>query len=106
MSSLEKDLCDRHSKAPDEPHSTMCSEIDELYENGANIKDDPAKKSNKRGRVVFATSGPDTRSTQVFVNLADNTFLDDQVSLPFAYAHSHAFCSGALLEVILPRGFH
>jgi cyclophilin family peptidyl-prolyl cis-trans isomerase len=84
----------------------MRSEIDELYENGANIKDDPAKKSNKRGRVVFATSGPDTRSTQVFVNLADNTFLDDQVSLPFAYAHSHAFCSGALLEVILPRGFH
>eukprot|EP00283_Hemiselmis_rufescens_P015076 CAMPEP_0173437624 /NCGR_PEP_ID=MMETSP1357-20121228/18129_1 /TAXON_ID=77926 /ORGANISM="Hemiselmis rufescens, Strain PCC563" /LENGTH=247 /DNA_ID=CAMNT_0014402817 /DNA_START=1 /DNA_END=744 /DNA_ORIENTATION=- len=60
-----------------EPH------IDEMYENGANINDDSPKKSNSAGRITFATSGTDTRSTQVFVNLADNTFLDDQGFTPF-----------------------
>jgi hypothetical protein len=39
--------------------------IDELYQTGANIKDDPSNKSNKRGRITFATSGTDSRSTQV-----------------------------------------
>lgn len=58
---------------------TICSQIDEMYENGANIQDDQAKKSNSRGRLTFATSGTNTRSTQVFVNLADNHFLDNQV---------------------------
>mmetsp|Transcript_41774 Transcript_41774/g.65249 ORF Transcript_41774/g.65249 Transcript_41774/m.65249 type:complete len:251 (-) Transcript_41774:939-1691(-) len=57
--------------------------IDQMYENGANINDDPKYKSNTRGRITFATSGPNTRSTQVFVNLADNTFLDDQGFTPF-----------------------
>jgi hypothetical protein len=39
--------------------------IDEMYQTGANIKDDPSNKSNKRGRITFATSGTDSRSTQV-----------------------------------------
>jgi hypothetical protein len=30
-------------------------------------QDDPANKGNKRGRITFATSGPNTRSTQVCV---------------------------------------
>ena len=47
------------------------------------IKDDPPKVSNKRGTVTFATSGPDSRSTQVFINLGDNTRLDSQGFTPF-----------------------
>ena len=57
--------------------------VDKMYMNGANINDDPFKKGNTKGRITFATSGPNTRSTQVFVNLADNHFLDDQGFTPF-----------------------
>lgn len=41
-----------------------------------NLKDDPVKQSNKRGYITFANAGPNSRSTQVFINLVDNTFLD------------------------------
>jgi peptidyl-prolyl cis-trans isomerase A (cyclophilin A) len=40
------------------------------------IPDDPARQSNLRGTVTFATEGPNTRSHQLFVNLADNPRLD------------------------------
>jgi peptidyl-prolyl cis-trans isomerase A (cyclophilin A) len=50
----------------------------------ANIKDDPVTKSNKRGMVTFAqTSAPDSRSTQVFINFADNGSLDASRFSPF-----------------------
>ena len=49
-----------------------------------NIKDDPVLKSNQRGFVSFATSGPDSRSTQFFINFADNSNLDDMGFAPFA----------------------
>jgi peptidyl-prolyl cis-trans isomerase A (cyclophilin A) len=43
----------------------------------ADIKDDPVKQSNKRGYLTFAaTSAPNSRSTQLFINLVDNSRLD------------------------------
>jgi peptidyl-prolyl cis-trans isomerase A (cyclophilin A) len=49
----------------------------------ASIRDDPQKQSNKRGNVTFAMGGPNTRTTQLFINFADNTFLDTQNFPPF-----------------------
>jgi len=43
-----------------------------------NLKDDPVKQSNKRGYITFANAGPNSRSTQVFINMVDNTFLDPE----------------------------
>ena len=48
------------------------------------ILDDPPKGENLRGTLAFAQSDPNTRATEIFINLADNAGLDAQNFVPFA----------------------
>ncbi len=45
--------------------------------------DDPVRRSNMRGMVTYATAGPGTRTTQIFINYGDNNRLDASGFAPF-----------------------
>jgi len=48
------------------------------------IPDDPVRVNNLRGRIAYAMTGPNSRTTQIYINLVDNTQLDAQGFAPFA----------------------
>ncbi len=57
------------------------SAIAAVWRNEA-IPDDTARRSNTRGFVSYAMTGPNTRTTQLFINLADNSRLDAENFAP------------------------
>lgn len=52
------------------------------------IPDDPVVKSNTAWTVSYATAGPDTRTSQLFINYVDNAQLDSSGFAPFAVVTS------------------
>jgi peptidyl-prolyl cis-trans isomerase A (cyclophilin A) len=49
--------------------------VNAVWEKAA-IKDDPVTQSNHTGFLTFATAGPNTRTTQLFISLGENARLD------------------------------
>jgi cyclophilin family peptidyl-prolyl cis-trans isomerase len=71
------------------------------------IADDPPKLKNKRGTLAYAKLGPNTRATEVFINLRDNTVLDSTGFVPFAKVTEGMEVAGKLSDwygELAPRG--
>jgi homoserine O-acetyltransferase len=51
---------------------------------GVAMPDEPRRTSNRRGTLAYAFTTANTRSTQIFINLADNSALDAEGFAPFA----------------------
>jgi peptidyl-prolyl cis-trans isomerase A (cyclophilin A) len=64
------------------------------------IPDDSVRQTNARGTLVFATEGPQTRSHQLFINLADNARLD-----PLGFAPIGRVVSGMAAVDSLYNGY-
>ena len=62
-------------------------DVSRAWEN-AKISDDPVTQRNTRGMLTFATAGPNTRTTQIFINLGENTNLDGMGFSPFGKVSS------------------
>lgn len=56
--------------------------IQKFWQN-ATIPDDPVTQTNRRGTITFATAGPNSRTTQVFINYGNNARLDRDGFAPF-----------------------
>jgi len=56
--------------------------VNKVWE-GAKIQDDPVTQTNAKGTITFATAGPRTRTTQLFINLGENGRLDGMGFSPF-----------------------
>lgn len=54
----------------------------------ARIQDDPVRQSNRRGYITYAMAGPNTRTSQLFINFGDNSALDRQGFSPFGQVTS------------------
>jgi peptidyl-prolyl cis-trans isomerase A (cyclophilin A) len=64
----------------------------------AKLPDDPVVASNTRGRLTFATAGPNTRTVQLYLNLADNPQLDSMGFAPVGQVISGMEAVDALYE--------
>jgi peptidyl-prolyl cis-trans isomerase A (cyclophilin A) len=56
--------------------------VNKVWKDAA-IQDDPVTQTNSKGSLTFATRGPNTRTTQLFINLGENARLDGMGFSPF-----------------------